>query len=170
MTHLVTTPAERAALPVGHVVVSASGTVACRATQEHGVVFGNSRTFPWNDLALPLTVLYPATAPELGVLTAEQVEKAEAAAVEALESGSGGEGVPLFDLGVTVARAVLDTLALRATSTEVQWAIVYDGLSEDDIEPVTEHQARVWASLPMFDGQDVLVSRDAAYGSWRKTL
>lgn len=54
-------------------------------------------------------------------------------------------------------------------STEVQWATLYEGLSEDDIEPVTEEQARVWASLPMFDGQDVLISRDAAYGPWRKT-
>lgn len=56
----VTTAAARDALPVGHVVRSASGTIACRATEALGVVFGDARTFPWVDLALPLTVLYPA--------------------------------------------------------------------------------------------------------------
>lgn len=49
-------------LPVGTVVLSASGTIACRV-EDHpdharGVVFGDERTFPWNLLSLPVTVLH----------------------------------------------------------------------------------------------------------------
>ena len=56
---VISTPAERAALPAGTVVRSASGTIACRHHDENvGVLFGMSTPFKWSDLSLPLTVLY----------------------------------------------------------------------------------------------------------------
>lgn len=60
MTALVTTEADRDALPVGHVVLSAAGSIACRASETLGVILGDSRTFPWTLLQLPLTILHPA--------------------------------------------------------------------------------------------------------------
>ena len=55
----ISTPAERAALPAGTVVRSASGTIACRHHDENvGVLFGMSTPFKWSDLSLPLTVLH----------------------------------------------------------------------------------------------------------------
>lgn len=50
------------AIPVGTVVLSAAGTIACRYDQDHGVVFGDERPFPWEALhkEFPLQVLYPS--------------------------------------------------------------------------------------------------------------
>lgn len=54
----VATEEARDALPAGVVVRSAQGSVACRHHSGVGVVFGDERPFPWDSLALPLTVLY----------------------------------------------------------------------------------------------------------------
>lgn len=66
----VTTEEARDALPVGHVVLSAAGSIACRASETLGVILGDSRTFPWTLLQLPLTVLYPAPPVSAETLTA----------------------------------------------------------------------------------------------------
>lgn len=58
MSRQITTEAARQALPVGIVVRSASGTIACRYDTGRGVCFGDARTFPWDSLTLPCTVLY----------------------------------------------------------------------------------------------------------------
>lgn len=54
----VSTGEARDALPAGVIVRSAQGSVACRHHSGMGVVFGDERPFPWDSLALPLTVLY----------------------------------------------------------------------------------------------------------------
>lgn len=59
MSELITTPEGREAVPVGTVIHSADGTIACRYDATRGVVFGDDRSFPWKILALPLTVLWP---------------------------------------------------------------------------------------------------------------
>ena len=66
----VTTEEARNALPVGHVVRSAAGSIACRVSETCGVILGDSRTFPWTLLQLPLTVLYPVPAVSAETLTA----------------------------------------------------------------------------------------------------
>lgn len=45
-------------LPVGVVVRSAAGTIACRADESAGVVFGDDRPFPWTSLMLPARVIW----------------------------------------------------------------------------------------------------------------
>ena len=45
-------------LPVGVVVRSAAGTIACRADESAGVVFGDERPFPWTSLMLPARVIW----------------------------------------------------------------------------------------------------------------
>ncbi len=70
MNALVTTEAARDALPVGHVVLSSAGSIACRASETLGVILGDSRTFPWTLLQLPLTVLYPIPPLSAETLTA----------------------------------------------------------------------------------------------------
>lgn len=45
-------------LPVGVVVRSAAGTIACRADESAGVVFGEERPFPWTSLMLPARVIW----------------------------------------------------------------------------------------------------------------
>lgn len=61
---IITTEAELDNLPIGTVVLSASGTIACKATATLGVVFGDQRTFDWGQtLSLPVRVLFsPETA------------------------------------------------------------------------------------------------------------
>lgn len=54
----VTTAAELDALPVGSVVRSSAGTIACKCEATRGVVFGDDRSFPWLKLATPATVLH----------------------------------------------------------------------------------------------------------------
>ncbi|MEA5453280.1 hypothetical protein SPF06_00960 [Sinomonas sp. JGH33] len=54
----VTTAAELDALPVGSVVRSDAGTIACKCEATRGVVFGDDRSFPWLKLATPATVLH----------------------------------------------------------------------------------------------------------------
>lgn len=44
-------------LPVGTIVRSYVGTVACRASESLGVVFGQMWTFPWDSLELPAFVM-----------------------------------------------------------------------------------------------------------------
>ena len=44
-------------LPVATIVRAFDGTVACRATVELGVVFGDERTFPWKILPLPVLIM-----------------------------------------------------------------------------------------------------------------
>ena len=46
------------ALPVEVVVRSAAGTIACRADECNGVVFGDDRPFHWTSLALPARVIW----------------------------------------------------------------------------------------------------------------
>ena len=46
------------ALPVEVVVLSAAGTIACRADESAGVVFGDERPFPWTSLMLPARVIW----------------------------------------------------------------------------------------------------------------
>lgn len=63
MTTPITTTTQLEAVPVGHVVRSAAGTIAARFDQDRGVVFGDNRPFPWIALELPATVLWPLPAP-----------------------------------------------------------------------------------------------------------
>lgn len=58
----ITTTTQLEAVPVGHVVRSAAGTIAARFDQDRGVVFGDNRPFPWIALDLPATVLWPLPA------------------------------------------------------------------------------------------------------------
>lgn len=76
---LVTTAAELEALPVGVVVRSSAGSIACRwdGDPTRGVIFGRSGSFPWSDLALPVTVLW----------------RPDAAALTEVQAGA-GEGEP----------------------------------------------------------------------------
>lgn len=68
--HKVTTEAERDELPAGVIVLSADGTIACRHHSGVGVVFGDERPFPWEVLALPLTLIpIPADSPTSGSST-----------------------------------------------------------------------------------------------------
>lgn len=46
------------ALPIGVIVRSRAGSIACRYDSVHGVVFGDNRPFPWLTLSLPVTVLW----------------------------------------------------------------------------------------------------------------
>jgi len=48
----------RDALPDGTVVRSSAGTIAARFDNSCGVLFGMSLPFPWENLTLPLTVLW----------------------------------------------------------------------------------------------------------------
>jgi hypothetical protein len=57
LPQVITTDAERQALPPGTIVRDADGTIACRHTTGVGIVFGDERTFPWDALPLPLTVI-----------------------------------------------------------------------------------------------------------------
>ena len=58
MTETITTAEARSALPPGVIVRSAAGTIACRHDGGMGVCFGVERPFAWDQLALPLTVLW----------------------------------------------------------------------------------------------------------------
>lgn len=55
---VIETAADRDSLPAGTVVRSASGTIACLHHAGVGTLFGDERTFYWNALALPITVLW----------------------------------------------------------------------------------------------------------------
>jgi hypothetical protein len=56
---IVRTVEELDALPVGAVIRSIAGTIACRVEADQGTVFGDDRPFgPWNRLHLPITVLW----------------------------------------------------------------------------------------------------------------
>ena len=55
---VVTTAAELDAVPRGHVVYSADGSLACRFDRRYGVVFGDDRPFVWSCLELPATVVW----------------------------------------------------------------------------------------------------------------
>ena len=55
---LISTVEELDRLPVGAVVRSAEGTIACRFDATRGVVFGDERPFPWLRLALKASVLW----------------------------------------------------------------------------------------------------------------
>lgn len=46
------------AVPVGGIVRSGMGTIACRYDATRGVCFGDERTFPWTDLALPCQLIW----------------------------------------------------------------------------------------------------------------
>ena len=54
------------AVPIGTIVRSSAGTIACRFDHDNGVVFGDERPVPWEMLQLPVSV----------VLTAEQARGA----------------------------------------------------------------------------------------------
>lgn len=54
----VTTPEQLAAVPVGAIVRSAAGTIACRYDATRGVIFGDDRSFPWHKLHLPCRILW----------------------------------------------------------------------------------------------------------------
>ena len=73
---VITTSAERAALPVGTAIRSSAGTIACRFDEKRGVVFGSDYPFPWESLELPLTVLYRPDVPARTEPTEEQVRAA----------------------------------------------------------------------------------------------
>lgn len=45
-------------VPVGAVVRSSAGTIACRFDGRNGVVFGDDRPFPWHKLALPAQLIW----------------------------------------------------------------------------------------------------------------
>lgn len=45
-------------VPIGTVVRTAVGTIACRYDNTRGVVFGDNRTFPWTALAVPAEMLW----------------------------------------------------------------------------------------------------------------
>ena len=55
---VVETVEELEGLEVGVVVRSAAGTIACRADESNGVVFGDERPFPWTSLMLPARVIW----------------------------------------------------------------------------------------------------------------
>jgi hypothetical protein len=57
---VIETPEQLAALPGGVIVRDDQGTIACRHFLGPGVVFGDDRTFDWNILVLPATVLREA--------------------------------------------------------------------------------------------------------------
>ncbi|PPG77515.1 hypothetical protein C5D98_15350 [Rathayibacter rathayi] len=51
-------------VPVGAVVRSPAGTIACRFDETNGIVFGDERPFLWSNLASPVQVLWsPIGAP-----------------------------------------------------------------------------------------------------------
>lgn len=54
---VVETAEELEALPHRVIVESSAGSIAARFDDEHGVIFGDDRPFPWMRLALPVTVL-----------------------------------------------------------------------------------------------------------------
>lgn len=72
----ITTAAELDALPVGSVVRSEVGTIACRYDETRGVVFGDERPFPWHVIARPATVLYRPDQQPTAQPTVEQVADA----------------------------------------------------------------------------------------------
>lgn len=55
---MIRTATELAAAPVGIVVRSHAGTIACRDADGNGGVFGSDLTFDWSLLALPAVVLW----------------------------------------------------------------------------------------------------------------
>ena len=61
---VVTTVDELEALPIATVVRSAGGTIGSRLSATEGVCFGIEASFPWRNLSLPATVLYPHTCPD----------------------------------------------------------------------------------------------------------
>ena len=58
LNRMITTPAERDAVPQSAIVRSTGGTTVCRFDDMWGGVFGRTETFLWNDLELPMTVLW----------------------------------------------------------------------------------------------------------------
>lgn len=61
---VITTAAELADLssvPVGTVVRSDAGTIACRFDQNSGVLLGDDRVFRWADLGRPVRILFDPT-------------------------------------------------------------------------------------------------------------
>lgn len=54
----ISTDEELDAVPVGAIVRSSAGTIACRFDSTHGVVFGDERPFPWRKLALDALLLW----------------------------------------------------------------------------------------------------------------
>ena len=59
----VTTAAERDALPVGAIIMTASGRISCRFDAIRATVFGDERAYPWADLTLPATIIFTPTDP-----------------------------------------------------------------------------------------------------------
>lgn len=59
---LIATVDELEALPPGVVVATSGGTIAARFDDQHGVVFGDDRPFPWHvlEVEFPATVLWEA--------------------------------------------------------------------------------------------------------------
>lgn len=57
---IISTPKDLDALPIGSVVLSSAGSIACRwdGDRTQGVIFGRAGSFPWLNLALPVTVLH----------------------------------------------------------------------------------------------------------------
>jgi len=62
--HVVKTVDELEALPIATVVRSAGGTIGSRLSATEGVCFGIEASFPWRNLSLPATVLYPHACPD----------------------------------------------------------------------------------------------------------
>ncbi|NMF27937.1 hypothetical protein [Cellulosimicrobium aquatile] len=63
MSFTVTSREGARALKPGTVARSAAGTIAGRVDSWHGAVLGDERSFPWDRLELPLTVLWPQECP-----------------------------------------------------------------------------------------------------------
>jgi hypothetical protein len=66
MDDMIRTPEELMTVPVGSVVRSARGTIACRADGEAGYLFGFEECFDWRNLTLPAEILYFADGTEPG--------------------------------------------------------------------------------------------------------
>lgn len=55
---MITTAEELDAVPIGAIVRSELGTIACRYDKTRGVVFGDERPFPWQALARPAELIW----------------------------------------------------------------------------------------------------------------
>lgn len=84
---VVRTVEELGDVPVGAIVRSSAGTIACRFDALNGFVFGDDRSFPWARLALPATVLAPLSATlHPRTVTKADIEKVMDAIDDALSS------------------------------------------------------------------------------------
>jgi hypothetical protein len=54
----ITTVEQLDAVPIGGVVRSELGSIACRFDETRGVVFGDDRPFPWQALSRPALLLW----------------------------------------------------------------------------------------------------------------